>query len=470
MASTADRRPYVMLVALAAQGHLNPMLRFASRLASKSVDVTLALTPNAYQQILNARSDHPAGTPIHVADGDHRVRVEIRPFSDGFEPGADRSRDMNLYLDQLAAVGSASLSELIVDLARQGRPVSCLVGNQFTSWVADVAARLGIPCATLWIQSCAVFAAYYRYHHEPSQFQETAGDILKFPTLPPIRFEDLPSLVRPDNPYPFYTRLLNSQFEKMKSYRWVFANSADELERQVIDSMAELQPIKPVGPLVPFALLGRRGTCDVRADLWAAELNCLEWLDGQPDNSVIYVSFGSYLTFPAQQMAELAWGLKNSGTRFMWMVKPKVDDSDSGLPEDFVDEGLDRGRVVPWCPQTDVLRHRAVAGFLTHCGWNSTLETIAAGVPVIAFPSWSDQPTNAKFIVDVYRLGVRLQVGPDGLVSREEVKRCIGEVMAGEAAAEMRQEALRWKDVVTRAAADGGTSDQNIQEFVDDLI
>ncbi|CAN6482423.1 unnamed protein product [Victoria cruziana] len=468
----SSRRPHVMLVAFGAQGHLNPMLQFAARLAAKGIDVTLASTEDAREQMLSARRDHRQAAASMAAAAPHQLNIEIEFFSDGYDHLAGVPFDITHYLEQLIAAGPRNLADLILELGRRGRPVTCLVNNPFVPWVIDVGTQLGIPCATLWIQAYALYALYHSHHKEPSRFEGNGSQYLTIPGLPPIGNEDLPSLVRPDNPYSIFARVLAEQLEKMNSVRWVFVNSVAELESEIIETVAELQRMIPVGPLVPITLLDQANSdsCNVRVDLWAAEPDCLGWLDRQPDDSVIYISLGSYMTIPPEQMAELAWGLKNSRIRFLWVAKPKRGDSDVGLPEGFVEETSDQGRIVPWCSQVEVLRHRAVAGFLTHCGWNSTLETLTAGVPIIAYPGIADQPANAKFLVDVYGVGVRLRVGPDRLVSRDEFQRCITELMAGENAVEMRKNALRWKGVLRTAAAAGGSSDRNIQQFVDELV
>ncbi|CAN6482425.1 unnamed protein product [Victoria cruziana] len=466
----SSRRPHVMLVAFGAQGHLNPLLQFAVRLAEKGVDVTLVSTDGAMERMLNARRDRlQAASP--TAGNPHQLNIELEFFSDGYDRGDDVPFDAIRYMERLGAAGPPNLTDLILQLGRRGRPVTCLVNNPFVPWVLDVGARLGIPCATLWIQSYALYALYYSHYQEPSWLEENDSH-LTIPGLPPMGNEDLPSFVRPDNPYQIFGRVVAEQLEKMKSLRWAFANSVAELETEIVETVAALKHLKPVGPLVPVTLLdqSKSDSCNVRVDLWAAEPDCLAWLDRQPDHSVIYISLGSYATLSPDQTAEMAWGLKLSRAPFLWAVKPRRGESDVGLPEGFAEETSDQGLIVPWCPQIDVLGHRAVAGFLTHCGWNSTLETLTAGVPVIAYPQWTDQPTNAKFLVDVYRVGIRLQVGPDRLVSRDEFRRCITELMAGETAVAMRNNALRWKDVLRKAAADGGSSDRNIQQFVDELV
>ncbi|XP_061958974.1 UDP-glycosyltransferase 84B1-like [Populus nigra] len=162
--------------------------------------------------------------------------------------------------------------------------------------------------------------------------------------------------------------------------------------------------------------------------MWKAEDTCIEWLNKEAPSSVIYVSFGSLVFLSAKQMECMAKALKNSNNPFIWAVKkPDLTEPHGAgqLPLGFLEERKDQGVVVSWSPQTKVLAHPAIACFIIHCGWNSMLETIAAGVPVIAYPKWSDQPTNAKLIVDVFRIGLRLRANQDGIVSNEELVRKI---------------------------------------------
>ncbi|CAI0445661.1 unnamed protein product [Linum tenue] len=166
----------------------------------------------------------------------------------------------------------------------------------------------------------------------------------------------------------------------------------------------------------------------------------------------------------------MAHGLLGSGMPFLWVARPTMDegdDADLGLPE-----GLEeRGKVVRWAPQEEVLGHVAVACFVTHCGWNSTLEAIGAGKPVVAFPQWGDQVTDAKFLEEVFRVGVRMGRGDTWtkLVRREEVERCLREVTVGPRAEEMKENAARWKREAEAAVKAGGSSERNVREFVEEV-
>ncbi|KAJ9173970.1 hypothetical protein P3X46_017052 [Hevea brasiliensis] len=128
------------------------------------------------------------------------------------------------------------------------------------------------------------------------------------------------------------------------------------------------------------------------------------------------------------------------------------------------------GLVVTWSPQLEVLAHKSVGCFLTHCGWNSILEALSLGVPMVAMPQWSDQPTNAKFVTDVWQVGVKVKADEYGIVTKEEIERCVREVMEGEKGNEIRKNSEKWKKLACMAVDEGGKSDKNIEEFVTKLV
>ncbi|XP_065864440.1 UDP-glycosyltransferase 74E2-like [Euphorbia lathyris] len=164
------------------------------------------------------------------------------------------------------------------------------------------------------------------------------------------------------------------------------------------------------------------------------------------------------------QMEEIASGLKSSNHYFLWIVR---ESEFKTLPSNFVEETSEKGLVVSWCHQLEVLSHKSIGCFVTHCGWNSTMESLSLGVPMVGMPQWSDQTTNAKFIADVWEVGVRVKIdGEERMVKKEEIERCIREVMEGEKSKEIRKNSEKWKKLAKEAIDEGGTSDRNIQEFV----
>ncbi|XP_059076999.1 UDP-glycosyltransferase 74E1-like [Cryptomeria japonica] len=240
-------------------------------------------------------------------------------------------------------------------------------------------------------------------------------------------------------------------------------------------SMDSLIPIRTVGPLVPSAFLDGNNPQDqdVGTHLWKAE-NCMDWLNSKDDSTVVYVSFGSLAVLSKAQLIEIALGLKASRHSFLWVVRPdhnKEEENDiHEFLEGFLEETMDQGLVVSWCPQMAVLNHLSVGMFITHCGWNSTLESLSSGLPVLAISQWSDQTTNSKYIEEVWKTGIRLNKERHGLIGRDEVEKSIKKIIESEGGEELRKNALQWKTLAKKAMVKGGSSDKNIDWFVHEVI
>ncbi|KAJ8642569.1 hypothetical protein MRB53_004317 [Persea americana] len=157
--------------------------------------------------------------------------------------------------------------------------------------------------------------------------------------------------------------------------------------------------------------------------------------------------------------------LKGCNYYFLWVVRASEEDK---LPNKFKEETQDKGLIVKWCPQLEVLAHHAIGCFVTHCGWNSTLEALSLGVPLVGVPQWTDQPTNAKY-VEVWRVGLRPRVDEKGIVGRIEKEHCIREVMEGERGRDIKRNACKWKELTKEALSPGGSSYNNIEEFVTEI-
>ncbi|PSS19238.1 UDP-glycosyltransferase [Actinidia chinensis var. chinensis] len=459
---------HVLMVAFSSQGHINPMLRLAKRLISRGLHVTLATTDVARHRMLSSSS----ATSTAVAAGSVAgIRLEF--FSDGFALDYDRKANLDLFMDSFSRVGPKNLSSIIYN---QNSKFKCIITNPFVPWAADVAEEHGIPCALLWIQPCALYSIYYRFYNSLDPFPniKNPNSWVELPGLPIMKTEDLPTFVLPSNPLGSITKLFSDLLQNVKKFKWVLANSFEELENDVIGSMSGTHPVRAIGPLVPPELLGEDRAVDAGIEMWKSADDCIDWLDQRENCSVIYVSFGSIAVLSEKQMGAIATALRNSKRPFLWVVKPpdyKAEDG-GGWREmlEIFEEIKAQGLIVPWSPQIKVLMHPSVGCFLSHCGWNSTLETIAAGVPVVAYPQWSDQPTNAKLLENVWRVGVRVSSDPDGVVTGAEVERCIEAVMSGPSAAEFRKNAAELKVAARGAVAGGGSSNRNIQMFVDEII
>lgn len=242
------------------------------------------------------------------------------------------------------------------------------------------------------------------------------------------------------------------------------------IHEKLVKALSGQWPAVMIGPTVPSAYLDQqiKGDRVYGASFWKPTNDeCLRWLETKPSKSVVYISFGSMAEIPTEQVEEIAWGLKESGSHFMWVVK----ESENGkLPVNFLNSMNGAGLVVTWCNQLEVLSHRAVGCFITHCGWNSILEGLSLGVPMVGMPQRVDQPTNAKFLEDVWGAGVRATKDINGLVTRKELEKCIREIMVGERSEEIRRNACAWRESAKRAVSKGGSSDKNTDEFVEGLL
>ncbi|PKA56600.1 Limonoid UDP-glucosyltransferase [Apostasia shenzhenica] len=467
----ADPQLHFLFVSFPGQGHVNPLLRLAKRVAAKGPLVTFSTTVDFGCRIRAAAASSRFPFPADSADsGDsHLIPVgrgflRFEFFHDGGDPNDPNRANLDSLMTRLQSNGPPAVAALIRRQSAAGRPVSCLVNNPFVPWFLDVAGDLGIPGAVLWVQSAAVFSTYFHYHHRLAVFptDEIPDVTVSLPGIPPLAPGDLPTFLLPRNPYVTLTKVILAQFHNLSKARWVLANSFEELERDTFKALADCSPIVPVGPLVDAGETGENSL--IKADIWKAEDHCLEWLDRHEPCSVVYVSVGSVVMLTTGEMAELASGLRNSGRPFLWVVRENLRELlPVGFEEAISEEG--RGLVVGWSPQEKVLAHEALGCFVTHCGWNSTLEVLAAGVPVVAYPQWGDQVPDAKFLCEFYGVGVRLP----SPAKREEVERCVSAVTEGPEAENMRKRAAEWKAVARAAVASGGSSDRNIAKFVDDV-
>ncbi|XP_059655995.1 UDP-glycosyltransferase 74B1-like [Cornus florida] len=443
---------HVVVLPYPSQGHINPLLQFAKRLASNGVKATLATTHYTVKSIW-------------------APNVEVVPISDGFDEGGfAQAGNEDVYLKSFRANGSRTLSELIQRYKNSSSPVNCVVYDSFFPWALDVARQHGIYGASFFTNSATVCTVFCRIHNGaltlPVKMEDTP---LLLPGLPPFNLPDLPSFVKAPESYPAYLAMKLSQYSNLEKVDWIFSNTFEELEGDAAKGASEQWPAKLIGPMVPSAYLDGRieGDRGYGASLWKPLSDeCIKWLKTKPFESVVYVSFGSMVSLSAKQMEEIAWGLNGSNLHFLWVVK---ESERHKLPDEFINSTKEKGLIVTWCNQLEMLAHRAVGCFVTHCGWNSTLEGLSLGVPMVGVPQWADQMTDAKFIEEIWGVGVRAKEDEKGIVRREELVWCLEEVMEGKRSVEIRRNASKWSELAKEAVSERGSSDKCISEFVEHL-
>ncbi|CAK8532785.1 unnamed protein product [Lathyrus sativus] len=446
--------PHILVLPYPLQGHINPMLQFSKRLIQNGAKVTLVNTISIWNKINNN---------IDLNS------FEIESISDGYDNGGLSSAEsMESYKETFWKVGPKTLSQLLDKLQSSNKPVDCVVYDAFLHWTFDVSKSFGIPVAVFLTQACSVnsinFHAFMKWIELPISKSE-----IVLPGLPKLEASDLPSFLYQYGTYPGYFDILTNQFSKIDQADWVLVNTFYELEPKVVDWLAKKWRLKTIGPCVPSMFLDKRLQNDKDYGISIFGPNseaCIKWLDNKPKNSVVYVSFGSLAGLSEDQTNEIAYGLRDSGVYFIWVIR---DSEKHKISKEFMELSLEKGLIVNWCPQLQVLTHEGVGCFVTHCGWNSTLEALSVGVPVIAMPLWTDQITNAKLIVDVWKIGVRAVKDEKEVVRREILEDCVKKIMETEKRNEIKKNAMKWKSLAKNSVDQGGSSDKNIVEFVKGL-
>ncbi|KAK9159412.1 hypothetical protein Syun_005753 [Stephania yunnanensis] len=467
--------PHVLFFPISAQGHINPAFQFAKRIASKGVKTTLAVSVHLSKSVQIKPSE-----------------VGIETISDGFDEtgpiwaeNGENGENGDHFFTTFTEASMHSIRELVRKYEKSNNPFTCIVHDSICPWALDLARELGLVGATFYTQSIAICTLYYYAFSGLLPIPVTEYPVL-LPSLPPLMLVDMPSTVTDLEEEPVVHQLLISQFSNIEKADWLFFNSFDKLETPdrvfeaspwlVLDSglalrmMAEKWPrVKTIGPTTPSMYVDKRveGDVDYNINLYKATDDAfyVKWLNGKEKGSVVYVSFGSIVELGEEQMEEIVGGIKQSNKSFLWVVRDKEVDK---LPGNIAED--DAGLLVSWCSQVEALAHDAVGCFVSHCGWNSTMEALSIGVPIVAMPLKWDQPPNAKLIEEMWGVGVRAKANEKGVIAREELERCIREVMEGDEKGEViKRNARKWRELALEAMDTGGSSDKNIEEFVASL-
>lgn len=450
---------HFLVVIYGYQSHVSPALNLSRRLAhAAGARITFSTTVAGHRRMFPASADQ------EVHDG----LISFIPFSDGQDDG-QRNQDTKDFFARTKSVGSESLSAILRSLDARGQPVTCVIYGILLSWVADVARDHGLPSVYYWIQSAAVFALYYHYFHGYDRFMSSHDDPqlpLTFPRLPPLTIRDLPTfftITDMEHPMASILKLFKEDLDVLDreaSTARVLANTFEELEADALAVGGRDLKVMAIGPVM---------SVDGPNLFPPDEQRYMEWLDSKAGGSVVYVSFGSFVAFKRRHAEEIARGLRATGRPYLWVVRKDNRDGVEGVVREETAGAEEKGMVVEWCAQVRVLSHVAVGCFVSHCGWNSTAESLACGVPMVGVPQLAEQLTNAK-LLEVWGTGVRAETDAEGVVEAAELARCVERVMGeGEKAAPVKRSAEMWKDRAREAVAEGGSSDRNLKAFVEEM-
>ncbi|XP_031249184.1 UDP-glycosyltransferase 83A1-like [Pistacia vera] len=249
----------------------------------------------------------------------------------------------------------------------------------------------------------------------------------------------------------------NKNREAVKVADTFIGNSTYDFEPEAFNLVPNMLPI---GPLLAS---NRQGNST--GYFWQEDSACLEWLDQQEPNSVIYVAFGSFTVIDKIQFQELALGLELTNKPFLWVVRPDITDgANEAFPDGFEERVANRGKMVGWAPQQKVLSHPSIACFFSHCGWNSTMEGLSNGLPFLCWPYFADQFIDESYICDVWKVGLRFKRDASGIITREEIKSKIDQVVGDE---KFKGRALALKETAIETVKEGGQSNKCFNKFIE---
>ncbi|KAJ1297196.1 hypothetical protein BS78_01G359100 [Paspalum vaginatum] len=453
-------------------GHVVPMVHLAKVFLRHGYDVTMVI------------AEPPAGSPdFRIVDVD-RVAASnpaitfhvLRPVPDA-DLACPGKPPFLLTLQVLPRYNDA-LEAFLRSIPR--RRLHSLVVGMFTTYAVDVAAKLGVPVYAFFASGAATLAVVTQVPAllagRRAGLKELGDTPLEFLGVPPFPASHLIGelLERPDDEM---CKAVVDVWERIADASGVLVNTFESLESPAVQALRDprcvpgrvLPPVYCVGPLVGDGTGGARQERDE-----TERHECLAWLDAQPEKSVVFLCFGSRGTHPAEQLREIAVGLDRSGHRFLWAVRRPagtdgLKDLDMVLPEAFLERTKDRGLIVwSWAPQVEVLRHPSTGAFITHCGWNSTLEAITEGVPMLCWPLYAEQLMNKVFVTEDMRVGVEMEGYRAGIVKAEEVEAKVKLVMESEKGREIRGRAVALKKEAMAALQDGGSSQTSFARFLFD--
>ncbi|KAG5533461.1 hypothetical protein RHGRI_027587 [Rhododendron griersonianum] len=482
MDSTVEKLPpHVLLFPVPAHSHVHFLLNLAELLCCRGgLSVTFLVDDQTHRHLLNdtavrSRFDRYSGfrfqnlrggLPVPDSQGSLDKTME---FGYSFlEVAKPRFKDVLISLSSSSDWQKAEGSDHVAGKSS----IACIIADSMmASFAVDVAGEAGIPImcnynacpSDLWAVLCV--PKLIEAGEIPFQGDDLDVPIANVPGLEGLlRRRDLSSFLRVGDLSDKDAQFLINGASQAHRTRMIL-NTFDELEGPALAHIRSQCPnIYTVGPLHEH-LKTRLTSMIPPNNLKKEDMGCIAWLDAQPLRSVIYVSFRSIIVMSNDQIMELWHGLKNSGKRFLWALPNTVDKEwKNQIPPELLEDSSRKGYIVAWAPQGDVLDHKAVGGFLTHCGWNSTLESIVAGVPMICWPCFGDQQCISRLIAEVWKIGLDMKDTCDRVI----IEKMIKELMDTRRV-EFTQSVDQIAKLAKNAVSKGGSSYINLDRLIEDI-
>lgn len=448
--------PHVVLFPFMSKGHIIPIFDLARLLLRSGISVTVFTTPASRPFF----SDSLSNTNVNIIDIPFPQNIEGIPV--GVE-STDKLPSMSLFVPFASATKSMkpNFEQALASLS----PVTFMITDSFLPWTLDSANKLGIPRF-----------AYYGMTTFSLSLMRSSGDVLRtelsddemftLPDFPWIKLtrNDFDSPFREREPKgPFFDFAMEEAMATSKSYGLI-VNSFYELESVYVDHFnSKFSPRAwCVGPFCP-------ATAPLQERL--EKPSYIKWLDEmlEQGKSVLYVAFGTQAEISPEQLKEIKIGLEKSEVNFLWVVRKSIDEMDDGFENRVKNRGL---VVTEWVDQREILNHGSVQGFLSHCGWNSVVESICVKVPILAWPMMTDQHLNARMVVEEIKIGLKVETRDGsvrGFVKCEGLEKPIRELMEGDKGKEARKKVNEIGEAAINAVKEGGSSWQSLNDLILEL-
>ncbi|MCL7036559.1 hypothetical protein MKW94_009855 [Papaver nudicaule] len=479
------KRCHIVALPFPGRGLVNPLMNLCKHLAHKlgdNVKITFVVT----EEWLGILESDPRPPQIHLRSIPNVIPSEFSKSS---------TFDFDSFIEIVVAKMEAPFEHVLTT----SEPVTVIIADIYMIWAFSIGIQRNIPVVSFWTTSSLVFSVMYhadlltKNGHSLANLSACCDEVIDYiPGVPPTRFADMPLLPSGNDPK-FNPAMV--AFTMLDKVQCLLIATFYELEPQVTDTLKAIFPFPTytIGPSISnitttveqqYHIHGKKTETSTHECVNSMEHNYLKWLDSQPIRSVLYIAFGSTHPISGEHIEEILAGLCESGVRHLLVSRGVHLTSrvhDDGRAENDEIHTSSQRLVVPWCDQLRVLCHPSIGGFLTHCGWNSIMESIYAGVPMLAFPISFDQIPNRKMIVDDLKVGMKItkEFGEQALVKRDEVKKIVKKFMnindeaeenVNNEAEEMRRRSSELKEICRRALAVGGSSDNNLDDFIKDIL
>ncbi|KAF9588714.1 hypothetical protein IFM89_014590 [Coptis chinensis] len=468
---------HVFFFPLMAHGRIIPCIDIARQFAARGTKSTIITTPlNALRFADSIDGDKQAGLDIEFQ------MIPFPAVEAGLPEGCESTSSLTspaMLMNFFKALGT--LQQPFEQLLQEHRP-DCIVSDAFFPWTTNVAEKYGIQRLCLHGASYLTLCLIENIErYAPHKKVTSSSEVFVVPGLPD-QIELTKSQMFNGGVSDNISPSTDDKLEEVdgKSFG-VLMNSFQELEPDYAEYYQK-EMGRRSWHIGPVSLYGRNNIYKAERGNKSSvdDHHCLSWLDSKEPNSVLYVSFGSVCRFGTSQLLEIAMGLEASHVPFIWVVKmDKNKANEQFLPEGFEKRMEGKGLIIrDWAPQVLILDHVAVGGFMTHCGWNSILEGITSGVPLITWPVFAEQFYNEKLVTQVLKTGISagnkvwspwVQVEYVS-VTKDRIEAIVTQLMGnGEAAEGMRRRATALGEKAKKSVENGGSSYNQLTALIEEL-